>query len=117
MSYDIWLEVPYDVAYAEAIAGPAGDPYDGESWNYTSNMAPAWRAAGADLADFDGQTAGSFIGCLAAAIDVMREQRDDYAKRYDASNGWGSMETLIPALEELLAMFERWPGYTVAVWR
>jgi hypothetical protein len=42
MSYDIWLEAD--------LGGP--EPLHLDSWNYTSNCAAMWRAAGADLSEF-----------------------------------------------------------------
>jgi hypothetical protein len=35
------------------------DDVEGWHWNYTSNMVPAWRSAGADLAAFDGKRRAS----------------------------------------------------------
>ena len=91
---------------------------DGAGWNYTSNMGPAWREAGADLADFNGKLASGCAPILSRAIEVMAANREEYARRFDASNGWGSMDTLIPALRELLAtMQDANPGEIVRVSR
>jgi hypothetical protein len=46
----------------------------------------------------------------------MRAQPEVY-ERFNAPNGWGSMATLLPALEELLAMLEANPRGTVRVSR
>ena len=111
MSYDIWLEV--NVGGDEPVTLEDPLPH----WNYTSNMAPAWRAAGADLADFDGKRADECLPLLEAALETMRANFADYSARFDAPNGWGSMDTLIPALEDLAAGFKRAPLAFVGVWR
>jgi len=111
VSYDIWLEV--NVGGDEPMTLDAALPH----WNYTSNMAPAWRTAGADLAKFHGKKAGDCLPALEAAIETMKANLADYSARFDASNGWGSMDTLLPALEELAAGFRRAPLAFVGVWR
>ncbi len=108
MSYDIWLEI--DTGGVEPVVVP------GSSWNYTSNSVRAWREAGADLAEFHDKTAAECAPILAAAIEVMRSDPIKY-KAFDAANGWGSYETLIPALNELYYTLKRHPKATVKVWR
>lgn len=85
-------------------------------WNYTTNMAPAWRAAGADLAEFHGKRASTCARVLAAALEKMRATPADF-ERFNASNGWGSMATLVPALERLLAQMRERPRSIVRVSR
>ena len=106
MSYDIWVEM--DAGGEEPMT--AGD------WNYTSNMAPAWRAAGADLGEFHGLKARVCSPVLRLAIARMEEDTESY-REYDAQNGWGSMDTLLPALRELADDLERYPEATVKVSR
>jgi hypothetical protein len=107
MSYDIWLTID--------TGGP--EPVEvGESWNYTSNSGPAWRAAGADLADFDGKLAVDCARILDAAIETMRTEPARF-KALDAPNGWGTYDTLVPALEKLRNTMRRHPKATVVVSR
>ena len=106
MSYDISLTA--DLGGSEPLRL-------GDGWNYTSNMAPAWRAAGADLAGFDGKEAGECITILRGAILSM-EGDPDYYRTFDSPNGWGTYDTLLPALRDLLTMFESAPKATVGVW-
>ena len=86
MSYDIWLEV------------------DGEElfdWNYTSNMAGAWREAGVDFMTWPGRKCSNVVDELRNAIVVMIENFETYEQRFNAPNGWGEMRTLVPHLIKL----------------
>lgn len=84
------------------------------SWNYTTNMAPAWREAGADLAESHGKTSAECAPLLRAAIAKMEAEPERF-ERFNAPNGWGSMATLVPALRQLLGYFEGYPKTTVQV--
>jgi hypothetical protein len=107
VSYDIWLEID--------TGGPE-PACVGRDWNYTSNCVPMWRAAGADLAEFHGKSAADCIPVLSAAIELLRAEPARF-EAMDPENGWGSYETLVPALEALLANFEHHPRATVGVSR
>lgn len=109
MSFDIYTMRPG----CDHCGRPAESQTD---WNMTSNMAPAWRAAGTDLASFDGRPAEGCISSLAHAISAMEADPARFAQ-YDAPNGWGSMKTLVPALKELLEQFRAHPEYVVRVSR
>lgn len=91
--------------------------YDNLDWNFTSNMGPAWREAGVDLAEFHGKTCGELADALGPAIDLMEKDRDEYARLFDSPNGWGSMDHLIPALRQLLVGCLRDPDAIVQVSR
>jgi hypothetical protein len=85
-------------------------------WNYTSNCAAMWRAAGADLADFDDRLAGECLPFLRHAIQQLRI----HPERFDAmnpTNGWGSRVSLIESFGQLIEAFESHPGCTVRVSR
>ena len=84
------------------------------SWNYTSNMSAAWREAGADIAEFHHKRAKDCAPLLGAAIDDMLARPEHYAP-FNASNGWGSMRTLVPALRQLLGAMETNPDAVVEV--
>jgi hypothetical protein len=106
MSYDITLTV--DTGGEEpAVVG---------DWNYTSNCGPMWRAAGADLAGFDGKPASECATVLRAALTAVRAEPERY-EAMNPRNGWGSYASLLPALGELLKLCERHPLATVHVWR
>lgn len=109
MSYDVWL--------SDARCPHCGR--DGESlfsWNYTSNMSPAWREAGANIAEFHGKTAADCAPLLRAALMNM-ERRPEHFVKFNALNGWGTMDNLIPALHTLLGAMERHPAAVVEVSR
>lgn len=107
MSYDIWLTID--------TGGPEPATLDVD-WNYTSNCRSMWRAAGADLAQFDGKTAGECAPILDAAIEELANHPAKY-KAMDPENGWGSYDTLLPALGELADAFKCHPKATVVVSR
>ena len=105
MSYDIWLEVD--------LGGPEPIRID-NGWNYTSNCGPMWRAAGIDLAECHGRDAGRCAEELRAAINTLKADPARF-QAMNPPNGWGSFDTLVPALEELLKLFESAPRAIVRV--
>ncbi len=106
MSYDVTL-----------VADTGGaEPVEVFSWNYTSNCAPMWRKAGVDIAEFDGQVAADCAVQLEYAIAAMECDPQTYVEM-NPSNGWGSYETLLPALHNLLAAMRAHPKTKVDVWR
>jgi len=106
VSYDIWLEID--------AGGP--EPLHIGYWNYTSNCAAMWKAAGIDLALCAVRDAGGCAEGLAGAIANLRADPTRF-RTMDPPNGWGSYDTLIPALEELLELFESAPKARVGIWR
>lgn len=120
MSYDIYLKNPPAGASCGRCGGTGKEPDEYENvsvdWNYTSNCAPMWRKAGADLAQFDGKTAGECTPILAAAIEAMESEPEVY-RAMDPSNGWGSYDTLLPSLKKLLEGLQQNPHMLVGVWR
>ena len=83
-------------------------------WNYTSNCVPMWCAAGADLASFHGRRAGDCWPVLWEAIATLLDDPDRF-RGMNPSNGFGSYESLWPALFALARLFYRYPGHTVQV--
>ena len=71
-------------------------------------MSAAWRKASADIAEFHHKRAKD-CAAAGAAIDDMLARPEHYAP-FNAPNGWGSMRTLVPALQRLLAAMEGAPG-------
>jgi hypothetical protein len=124
MSYDIYLTDPKPGEPCGHCGGtgkePAGEdkgwsgsPLD---WNYTSNCAPMWRKAGADLAEFHGKLAGECVPLLAAAIAAMEADPDAY-RELNPPNGWGDYDSLLRALKKLLKGFEGNPHMVVWISR
>jgi len=107
MSYDIWLK-------ADLGGSESATVWDG--WNYTSNCGPMWRAAGADLAEFHGKYAGDCAPILRAAIERLESEPATF-RAMNPPNGWGSYETLLPALVRLADAFDAAPKAIVEVWR
>lgn len=106
MSYDVYLEVD----------GGGPDSVEAYWRNHTSNTAVMWREAGCDVADFDGAEAWAFARSLGRAVRDIEERPDHYAK-WNPSNGWGSVETTLAFLRDLLDACERFPKAKVRVSR
>lgn len=107
MSYDIGLTIDKGGPEPATVSGGR---------NMTSNVAPMWRLAGADLAEFHGKTAGDCLPVLRAAIADMEDNPGKY-EPLNPDNGWGSYETCLGFLRELAGDFAAHPKATVAVWR
>ncbi len=105
MSYDVSLTI--DTGGTELA-------YVGGGWNYTSNCVPMWRTAGADLNGFHGKPAGDCLPVLEAAIKRMEDDPNTF-RVMDPPNGWGSYDTLLPALRELAAQLRAHAKATVEV--
>lgn len=106
MSYDLYLEID--------TGGP--DPVTVFDWNFTSNVAPMWRAAGADLAEFHGKQASDCAPVLTKAIIEMEANPARY-EAMDSPNRWGTYEHLMPRLRALLRAFRQHPKTTIRVSR
>jgi hypothetical protein len=120
MSYDIHLVNPPEDSACGHCGGTGKEPAPREDytildWNYTSNCAPMWRKAGADLAEFDGKPAGECAPILAAAITAMENDPDTY-RAMNPENGWGDYDSLMRALRRLLEGFRSEPHMRVRVW-
>jgi hypothetical protein len=110
VSYDVYLSATVD------LGGPEPLNFQLLDWNYTSNCGPMWRAAGADLAEYHGKPASECIPSLRAAVAAMEADPAKY-KAMNPENGWGSYDSLLPALREMLAAFESAPVAIVGVSR
>jgi hypothetical protein len=106
MSYDVYLEI--DTGGTEPVE---------VSWlNHTSNTAAMWRAAGCDIAECDGRPAANFAEGLASAIEAIESDPDRY-RQYEPPNGWGTLETTLKFLRDLLHACQCHPRTTVRVSR
>lgn len=106
MSYDVALTI--DTGGDEpAVVADCG--------NMTSNVAPVWRQAGADLDEFDGRLARNCVDAVSAARrNLMRSPRSfDHLVRGNGS--WGTVESAIDYLTRLERDFLAHPNATVAV--
>jgi len=109
------LDVSYEIGLTIDTGGPEHALLDFD-WNFTSNVAPMWRHAGADLASFEGRTAGDCLAVLDSAIAHMKANPSVY-RAMDPPNEWGSYADLVPALDRLAGGFRANPRATVWVHR
>jgi hypothetical protein len=70
------------------------------SINMTSNVAPMWRLAGADLAELSGKPAAEVQLVLANAIRNMLSEPHKY-KVLNPANGWGDYKSCVVYLVNL----------------
>jgi hypothetical protein len=71
-----------------------------DSINMTSNVAPMWRLAGADLAELNGKTAAEVKLVLISAIRNMLSEPHKY-KALNPANGWGDYKSCVTYLMNL----------------
>jgi hypothetical protein len=90
MSYWVHLEI-------NTGAGNYADVYER---NMTSNVAPMWRKAGADIAEMNGKTATDCTEMLSAAINTMRAEPTTY-EAMNPANRWGDYAGCIDFLTDL----------------
>jgi hypothetical protein len=106
MSYDVSLYI-----------NTGGDSEAEVFWrNMTSNVAPMWRKAGADLADFAGKTAGDCVADLQAAIRAMEAEPETY-RAMNPANGWGDYEGCLDFLKSIRDACATHPACTVHISR
>lgn len=74
-----------------------------DSINMTSNVAPMWRLAGADLKELRGRTAREMRVILADAIRIMLIHPEKF-KALNPENGWGDYESCVKYLVDLAIM-------------
>lgn len=90
MSYDVSL-------YIDTGAGGSAEVF----WrNMTSNVAPMWRKAGADLAEFQGKAADACVEPLAKAIAAMEADPGTY-KAMNPETGWGDYTGCLDFLKSI----------------
>lgn len=112
MSYDIHLEA--DLGGEEPVR--VGDL----EWNYTSNIggivAAAAEATGLrDLRDLEGLAAVEALVLVERLALELRRDPERY-RALDPENGWGSLETFLPALDRLVDELRPVPRAIVKVW-
>jgi hypothetical protein len=96
--------------------------HDG-GWNYTHNTNEMIRKAG--FAEWPYKVGGqgninpmdskTFADKMASVIENMEKAPDEYRKM-NPQNGWGSFDTLLPILKEMLEIAKRFPSGVWEVW-
>lgn len=106
MSYDVDLMI--DTGGPEMVSV--------YSRNHTSNTSGMWRAAGCDIAEFHDKPASEFAAALAPAIEKLKATPEEF-RQYEPANRWGTLDSTIEFLSDLLDACEKHPKTTVSVWR
>lgn len=102
----------YDVGWSVPKCERCGQESRDTDWNYTSNCAAMWRAAGCDIAEFHGKPVGECIVVLREGIAALKREPERY-RAMNPANGWGGYDTLVPRLEALLEMYEAAPRLAI----
>lgn len=108
MSY--WVTLTIDTG------GPA-DVGVTEGRNMTSNVAPVWRAAGADLAEMDGKRAGECLPLLESAVACIDEHPGRFSSLVLGDGTWGTVGGCRNYLAKLAEDCRKHPLATVRVSR
>ncbi len=76
----------------------------GQGWhNYTSNMAAFFRDFGVYPPDWNGMKRSEVAKSIEAGLEkISQHEIADLASKYDAPNGWGSVETAVGFLRSVL---------------
>ena len=109
MSLDIYVSSP-------KCPHCGADEHDNVNINITYNLSKTWRAAGFDDAACDGGLAVAIIPNVRESLATLKADPDRF-RSMNPSNGWGTYEGLIDALQRLLEACERHPNATMSTWR
>lgn len=109
MSYDVYLLNTADL-------DTDGDPFCVFERNHTSNTGPMWRAAGCDLAEFDGKTAAELGPAVARAIAAITIEPEKY-RPMEPANGWGTLPSTVRFLVDIWEACTEHPDTTVSISR
>lgn len=106
MSYDVYF----------VIETGSGHEVDVDERNYTSNVSGMWSKALATttVRGLDGAPASEAAGVLAAAVERMRANPDDY-RPMNPENGWGDYEGALAFLEWMAETAREHPATTIRV--
>jgi hypothetical protein len=102
MSLDIYLEVPGMVTIFDA--------------NYTHNVVPMWDKAGCydALYKSQGKKAADVLPALKAGLQAMHDDPEGF-RALNPPNGWGSYDSAMPWLCNVIENFEANPDATIRV--
>jgi hypothetical protein len=106
MSYDVWLTIDTGGEEPATVAEPG---------NMTSNVAPVWRAVGADVSEFDGKLATDCIAKVGWALIKLKAAPRAFDHLVRGDGNWGTVESAIDFLERLDRDFRAHPKATVVV--
>ena len=105
----------YDVCLVADITAEGTPEVDEVYWgNYTSNLWKMWKVADIDLRSYDGQSAREVGDRLIVGIHRLAGDPAHYSAM-NPENGWGSYETGLVFLCEVLAACLMNPTATVRV--
>lgn len=97
----------YDISLTDAN----GEVY----WrNHTSNTSRMWRTAGVDLHDLHGRTGRDLAEAVSPALAVIVADPDQF-EQYVPDNKWGTVETTVSFLSDLVRAGREHPDAIVTV--
>ena len=90
MSYDVSLIISTGTEFVEVFSA-----------NHTSNTSDMWRAAGCDIAAFDGKPAPELAAACEKAIRLIESDRKAF-EQFQPSNRWGTIDSTLGFLHDLM---------------
>lgn len=105
MSYDVSL-----------MADTGGEPVEVWQRNHTSNTSRMWKAAGCDIAAFDGCSGAALSSAAYEALTLLALDPETY-RQFEPGNGWGTLESTKDFLRAIAEAGKKYPRTTVRVWR
>lgn len=108
MSYNVWLAIETGGDEPATVA---------DCGNMTSNVAPVWRAVGADVAGFDGQVAANCLDAVTNGLRRLKASPRSFDHLVRGGGSWGTVESAIKYLSQLESDFLAHPLATVVVSR
>lgn len=103
MSYDVWTEpAPHPACTAAQT--------ESESLNMTSNVAPVWRAAGCDIAEFDGKSTTDLAAALTPAIARIEAHPRSFDEFVRGDGTWGTVESALGFMRGLSDLCQQGSG-------
>ena len=107
MSLDLWME-----AEPCKTCGRSGDP--DFSWNYTHNVSKFWYSLYPESEkwlNIHGMTGEESLPVLNKFLEELQADPDRFIAM-NPENGWGSYDTFVPRLKELIEAANEYPKCT-----
>ena len=120
MSLDIWFMGPKEAKDCQCDG--CGDVHQRDyrktygDFNYTHNVTPTWSKAGVydSLYNSAGMKAGSIVPILEKGVFHMRMHPEEYTP-LNPPNGWGSYDSAVDWLDEVLTVCRKYPEAEIGV--
>ena len=106
----------YDVSFKAKLEGAERWVYVGPEWiNHTSNTsAKIKEVCGSYPSEWDGKKCSEMLPVITQGCDRLRSHSQEY-RQFEASNGWGTVETTLKFLNDIRLACEEFPTAVLEV--